>query len=201
MELTDLDIQNLKNQFIELLKSTKREGIEDLIKFLEKSDFFTAPSSTRFHGAYKGGLLVHSLNVYNEFIKLKESGVFPLENVKDETSYILCPLLHDICKTYFYAEDTRNVKNKETGQWEQVPYYTVDDKIPYGHGEKSVMMIEQYIKLLPYERFAIRWHMGAYSGQQDWNYIGVAYEKYPFAMMLHFADMCATHILETEKEN
>ena len=68
MELTDLDIQNLKNQFIELLKSTKREGIEDLIKFLEKSDFFTAPSSTRFHGAYKGGLLVHSLNVYNEFI-------------------------------------------------------------------------------------------------------------------------------------
>ena len=142
MELTDLDIQNLKNQFIELLRSTKREGIEELINFLEKSDFFTAPSSTRFHGAYKGGLLVHSLNVYNEFIKLKESGVFPLENVKDETSYIICPLLHDICKTYFYAEDTRNVKNKETGQWEQVPYYTVDDKIPYGHGEKSVMMIE-----------------------------------------------------------
>lgn len=76
MELTDLDIKNLKDRFIELLKSTKREGIEDLIRFLEKSDFFTAPSSTRFHGAFKGGLLLHSLNVYENFIKLKDSGIF-----------------------------------------------------------------------------------------------------------------------------
>ena len=198
MELKDKDIQSLKERFIGLLRNTKREGIEDLINFLEKSDFFTAPSSTRFHGAFKGGLLLHSLNVYDNFIKLKNSRIFPLDEKIDETSYVICPLLHDICKTYFYAEDTRNVKNKETGQWEQVPYYTVDDKIPYGHGEKSVMMVEQYIKLLPYERFAIRWHMGAYSGQQDWNTLGSAYDKYPFAMMLHFADMCATHILEVE---
>lgn len=198
MELTDLDILNLKNEFIKLLRDTNREGIEDLINFLEKSDFFTAPSSTRFHGAYKGGLLAHSLNVYNKFIELKNSGVFPLEGI-DETSYVICPLIHDICKTFFYAEDTRNVKNKETGQWEQVPYYTVDDRIPYGHGEKSVMMAEQYIKLKPYERMAIRWHMGAYSGQQDWNALGSAYDKYPFAMMLHFADMLACHIDEVEK--
>ena len=186
MELKDKDIQFLKERFINLLRSTKREGIEDLINFLEKSDFFTAPSSTRFHGAFKGGLLLHSLNVYDNFIKLKNSGIFPLDEKIDETSYIICPLLHDICKTYFYVEETRNVKNKETGQWEQVPYYTIDDKIPYGHGEKSVMMIEQYIKLQPYERMAIRWHMGAYSGQQDWNALGAAYDKYPFAMMLHF---------------
>lgn len=196
MELTDLDIEKLKKEFIELLRSTKREGIENLIKFLEKSDFFTAPSSTRFHGSFKGGLLVHSLNVYHKFIELKNSGIFPLEDIKDEASYIICPLLHDICKTFFYVEDTRNVKNKETGKWEQVPYYTIDDKIPYGHGEKSVMMLEQYITLAPYERMAIRWHMGAYSGQQDWNSLGTAYDKYPFAMMLHMADMLATHIEE-----
>ena len=199
MELTDLDIKNLKDKFIELLRSTKREGMEDLIKFLESSDFFTAPSSTRFHGAFKGGLLLHSLNVYENFIQLKNSGIFPLEGVKDEASYIICPLLHDICKTYFYAEDTRNVKNKETGKWEQVPYYTVDDKIPYGHGEKSVLMISEYIKLYPYERMAIRWHMGAYSGQQDWNTLGAAYDKYPFAMMLHFSDLIAVHVNEVEK--
>ena len=87
MELTDLDIQNLKNQFIELLRSTKREGIENLIKFLEKSDFFTAPSSTRFHGAYKGGLLVHSLNVYNEFIKQINTAIADNKNFYvDQTS-------------------------------------------------------------------------------------------------------------------
>ena len=199
MELNDKDIQSLKERFINLLRSTKREGIEDLINFLEKSDFFTAPSSTRFHGAFKGGLLLHSLNVYDNFMKLKNSGIFPLDEKIDETSYIICPLLHDICKTYFYAEDTRNVKNKETGQWEQVPYYTIDDKIPYGHGEKSVMMIEQYIKLQPYERMAIRWHMGAYSGQQDWNTLGAAYDRCPFAMMLHMADLIATHVNEVEK--
>lgn len=199
MELTDLDIENLKNTFIGLLRDTKREGIEDLISFLEKSDFFTAPSSTRFHGAFKGGLLVHSLNVYNKFMELKNSNIFPLADIEDETSYVICPLLHDICKTYFYVEDTRNVKNKETGKWEQVPYYTIDDKIPYGHGEKSVMMIEQYIKLKPYERMAIRFHMGFSEPKELWNALGAAYDKYPFAMMLHFADMLAVHVLEVEK--
>lgn len=199
MELTDLDIENLKNTFIGLLRDTKREGIEDLISFLEKSDFFTAPSSTRFHGAFKGGLLVHSLNVYNKFMELKNSNIFPLADIEDETSYVICPLLHDICKTYFYVEDTRNVKNKETGKWEQVSYYTIDDKIPYGHGEKSVMMIEQYIKLKPYERMAIRFHMGFSEPKELWNALGAAYDKYPFAMMLHFADMLAVHVLEVEK--
>lgn len=192
---------NNQKIFIKLLRDTKREGIENLINFLQKSDFFTAPASTHYHGAYPGGLLQHSLNVYKKFIELKNSEIFPLDEKIDESSYVICPLLHDICKTYFYNESARNVKNKETGQWEQVPYYTIDDKIPYGHGEKSVMMIEQYVKLYPYERMAIRWHMGAYSGQQDWNALGTAYEKYPFAMMLHFADMLATHLMEVPQKN
>ena len=93
----------------------------------------------------------------------------------------------------------RNVKNKETGKWEQVPYYTIDDKIPYGHGEKSVMMIEQYIKLNPYERMAIRWHMGFSEPKETWNALGAAYDKYPFAMMLHFSDLIAVHVDEVEK--
>lgn len=199
MELKDKDIQSLKERFIGLLRSTKREGIENLINFLEKSDFFTAPSSTRFHGAFKSGLLLHSLNVYDNFIKLKNSGIFPLDEKIDETSYIICPLLHDICKIYFYVEETRNVKNKETGQWEQVPYYTIDDKIPYGHGEKSVLMISEYIKLYPYERMAIRWHMGFSEPKELWNALGAAYDKYPFAMMLYMADLIATHVNEVEK--
>lgn len=197
MELNDLELQNLKKEYIDLLKSTNRKGTDKLIAFLEKSDFFTAPASTRFHGAFKGGLLLHSLNVYHEFINMKNANIFPLEEI-NEDSYIICALLHDICKTYFYVEDTRNVKNKETGQWEQVPYYTIENKIPLGHGEKSVMMISEYIQLKPFERMAIRWHMGFSEPKEMYNDVGLAFDKYPFAMTLHFADMAATHILEVE---
>ena len=113
-----------------------------------------------------------------------------------EESIIIVSLLHDICKTYYYTTEMRN--KKVNGVWEQVPFYTVDDKIPYGHGEKSVMMIEEYIKLTPQERYSIRWHMGPFSGSQDWGTLGVAFEKYPLALALFEADMEATHILEKE---
>ena len=119
----------------------------DAIKFMEEStDFFTAPASTRFHGDHEGGLLEHSLKVYeilNE--KLKHT---PIEmNIPDDTIKIAA-LLHDICKVNFYKVSYRNAKN-ELGVWEKVPYYTIEDTIPYGHGEKSVMMITEYIKLTP----------------------------------------------------
>lgn len=199
MEITDLDIENLKGTFIDLLKSTKREGIDNLISFIEKTDFFRAPASTRFHSSYKGGLLVHSLNVYECLLEQISIPVFK-EKIKDigEDSCILCALLHDICKACYYAEDTRNVKDKETGKWHTEPYYTVDDKIPYGHGEKSVMMIEEFIKLKPVERYTIRWHMGYTEPKEHYNTLGLAYEKYPFALALHMADLEATHLKEVE---
>lgn len=187
------------DRFEELLLGTQREGIEKLIDFIRKSDFYTAPSSTRFHGSHEGGLLEHSLNVYDCLRVKTEYGVFNngcLANVEQE-SIVISSLLHDLCKTYYYTIEMRNKKN-EQGQWVQVPFYTVEDKIPYGHGEKSVMMIEEYIKLKPVERYAIRWHMGAYSGQQDWTTLGKAIEKYPLVLALHQADMEATYLLEKE---
>ena len=138
----------MKEEFLKILRTVNREGIEDLIKFLESTDFFTAPASTRFHGNYEGGLVEHSMKVY-EILKTK---------VEDNDSTKIVALLHDICKTNFYKTDFRNVKNN--GVWEQVPYYTIEDTIPYGHGEKSVMMISEFIKLTPEEKYAIRWHMG-----------------------------------------
>ena len=134
----------MKEEFISLLRSTNREGIEEVIQFLEKSDFYKAPASTRFHGSFEGGLLEHSMKVY-EILKHKvKNSVLDL-NVSDDTLIIIA-LLHDICKVNFYKVDYRNAKN-ERGEWEKVPYYTVDDTIPYGHGEKSVMMITEYMKL------------------------------------------------------
>ena len=178
----------MKEEFIKLLESTNREGISGVIDFLNRSDFFTAPASTRFHGAYEGGLLEHSLKVYEIFKeKIKNSGL----NTKEDT-IIIAALLHDICKSNFYKTDYRNAKNAR-GEWEKVPYYTVDDTIPYGHGEKSVMMLTEYIKLTNEEKYAIRWHMGFTEPKELYGTIGEAYKKYPAALLLHEADLEATY--------
>lgn len=188
-----------KEQFLKIYtENIKREGADKLLDFLEnKSDFFTAPASTRFHGAYEGGLLRHSLNVYECLVsylareRVKEQ--YKL-NVSNETAAVVA-LLHDVCKVNFYTVSMRNQKNDATGQWEKVPYYTINDQLPYGHGEKSVYMVSAYIKLSREEAMAIRWHMG-FSGIEDKNTIGAALEKYPLAFALSVADMEASYFLE-----
>ena len=184
----------MEQEFIELLKSTKREGIEDLIDFLKKSDFFKAPASTRFHGSYEKGLMEHSMKVY-EILKHKVETSFVPINIPQE-SLIIIALLHDICKTNFYKVDFRNAKNA-LGVWEKVPYYTIDDTIPYGHGEKSVMMITEYLKLTSEEKYAIRWHMGFTEPKELYTTLGAAYKKYPFALLMHEADLEATYFYNT----
>ena len=179
----------MKEKIIELLKSTGREGMDKLIEFLEKSDFFKAPASTRFHGNFEGGLAEHSYKVYEV---LKEKVKIMEMNVPEET-IIIAGLLHDLCKTNFYKTDYRNAKN-ELGVWEKVPYYTVDDTIPYGHGEKSVMMLTEYIKLTNEEKYAIRWHMGFSEPKELYTTLGQAFKKYPFALLLHEADLETTYL-------
>lgn len=197
--MTDLERQELIAEFENLLKETAREGIDRLLDFIRKSDFYTAPASTKFHGSYEGGLLEHSVNVYRRlqekmttdpiWVKVAEKKGYTEEN------YIISALLHDICKTYYYAIEMRN--KKIDGRWEQVPCYTVEDKIPMGHGCKSVFMIEEYIKLKPCERYAVRWHMGAYDVTPGEQYtLGDAMELHPLVLALHESDMEATHIME-----
>lgn len=187
-----------KKRFKDLIDKIDRPGVEKLKEYLEKSDFYTAPASTRFHGSYEGGLLQHSLNVYDALSRKKNNDPLwsqVLANVTEE-SIIIVALLHDICKTYYYT--TEMINKKVDGHWVQVPFYNVDDKMPYGHGEKSVMIIEQAMELELQERYAIRWHMGPYSGQQDWMTLGKAMDMYPLVLALFEADMEATHIMEVE---
>ena len=180
----------MKEQFITLLKSVDREGMDKLLDFLEKSDFYTAPASTRFHGSYEGGLLEHSLKVYEILVDKVKHSIKPIE-VSEDTIKIVA-LLHDLCKVNFYKIDYRNAKNK-LGVWEKVPYYTIEDTIPYGHGEKSVMMITEYIKLTSEEKYAIRWHMGYTEPKELYSTIGEAYKRYPLALLMHEADLEATY--------
>ena len=176
----------MKQEFLELLKSINREGMENLIAFIEKTDFFEAPASTRFHGSYQGGLLEHSMKVYEILLHKVQNNIIGLK--PNEDTIKLIALLHDICKANFYKVDYRNAKNSK-GEWEKVPYYTIEDTIPYGHGEKSVMMITEYIKLTPEEKYCIRWHMGFTEPKEVYTTLGEAFKKYPLALMMHEADL------------
>jgi len=183
----------MKEEFLNLLRSVQREGMEDLIKFIESTDFFKAPASTRFHGNFEGGLLQHSMKVY-EILKEKLNNTPVPMNISDDTIKIVA-LLHDICKVNYYKVDYRNAKN-DLGVWEKVPYYTVEDTIPYGHGEKSVMMITEYMKLTVEEKYAIRWHMGLSEPKELYGTVSAAFSKYPLALMLFEADLEATYLFD-----
>lgn len=211
-----MDKEELIARFESEMAKVKRPGIDKLMDYIRKSDFYTAPASTKFHLSCESGLLQHSLNVLDALRGLlqeeqtNEDGTkawfytvagTSVAQIKDE-SVILIALLHDICKTCFYSTSTRNVKNEKTGKWEKVPFYTVNDLMPLGHGPKSAMLIKNYIKLTSEEMYAIWWHMG-FTGSTgtDTATISQAIDKHPLIWALHTADMMASHFMEGEKGN
>lgn len=198
-------------KFEEAFKSCKREGIDSLITYIRKSDFYTAPASTRFHSCHEGGLLEHSLNVWNCLSEKKKNNPIwkeKLSDIDDET-IIVSSLLHDICKANYYTVEMKNKKvyseqgkkidNNGKFDWVTVPGYTVDDQHPLGHGECSAMILQSFIKLKPCELYSIRWHMGWTEPKENWNYLAAAIKKYPLVLALHEADVEATYLLEKEE--
>lgn len=187
-----------KERFVSIFnEKITRDGSRELLAYLcsDSCDFFTAPASTRFHGAELGGLCRHSLNVYDclcDFLKRRRVREDYGIQYSDE-SIAIAALLHDMCKTNFYCVESRNVK--KNGVWVAVPYYTIDDRLPYGHGEKSVYIVSGYMKLTRDEAFAIRYHMG-FSGTEDNGTVGKALEMFPLAFALSVADMEASYFME-----
>ncbi len=193
---------DFKERYLEIYNTCiKREGADKLLEYMlsKSSDFFTAPASTRFHGAYEGGLTEHSLNVYDclkDYLSRERvKNIYGLDY--DEETIAISALLHDICKINCYKAGTRNVKG-ENGVWQSVPTYEYDDRLPYGHGEKSVYIITGFMKLTREEAFAIRYHMG-FSGTEDKRNIGDAFEQFPLGFALCTADMEATYFIEGKK--
>ena len=190
-----------KEEFIEIFREhVHRDGAEALLDYLtNKSDFFTSPASARYHGAYAGGLCEHSLNVYHcltdYLARERVTDLYGLEYSPE--SIALVALLHDVCKIGCYKPSTRNVKG-EDGKWTQVPTFTYEDPLPYGHGEKSVYVVNGFVRLTREEAMAIRWHMG-FSGPEDARTVGQAFQKYPLAFALATADMEASYFLEGEE--
>ncbi len=205
-----MDRQALITRFEAELGKVNRPGIDKLLAYIRSSDFYTAPASTKFHLSCEGGLLQHSLNVLDALRGLLyRNGDGPWEYVVagraaaeiPTESVTITALLHDICKTHFYTTSTRNVKNGRTGKWEKQPYYTIDDKMPLGHGPKSAMIIKQYMELTTPEMYAIWHHMGMTGDQINDNAVGASFEKYPLALALHTADMMVSRLMESEKQN
>ena len=190
---------NAKDEFLDIFdKYITRQGAAELRKYLLGSDFFTAPASGRFHCCHAGGLCEHSINVYRRMLAIvkAEYGEEWEKKVTHE-SVAICALLHDVCKIDYYKEDMRNVKN-ENGEWVKVPYYTKSEKLPYGHGEKSVYIINGFIRLTRAEALAINWHMGGFDSRSrggDFS-ISEAYASNPLCVLLHVADLEATYLDE-----
>lgn len=190
MNVENKSIMNNWNTFKELLLSTKRKGIIELIDWLDKSDFKVAPASTKYHSNHEGGLLEHSLNVYRESIRQKD--LIDLFKVPID-SIIIASLLHDICKTNYYKMDVRNVK--KNGAWVQEPFYNVDDFFPIGHAEKSIIILQQFIQLNEVEIAMIRNHMGF--SKDEPSQVSELFNKYPEAIIIHNADMISTFVIES----
>lgn len=192
-----MNIENNITRFEAELAKVQRPGMDKLLEYIQKSDFYKAPASTKYHLAAPGGLLQHSLNVLDALrglLSWRSDGVWEyrtagkvVDTIPDD-SVIMMALLHDICKTHFYGTSTRNQKNEATGKWEKVPFYTVNDMMPLGHGPKSAMIIKQYTTLTSQEMYAIWHHMGMNGNYENDN-------------ALQTADMMASRFMEGEKEN
>lgn len=191
-------VEEIKNEFLSIYNEhIKRDGADKLLDYLENnSDFFTAPASGRRHCAFEGGLAVHSINVYNRLKKnvLAEYGDKYQEFVSDESIAVM-GLLHDVCKVNTYTVDYRN--QKIDGQWVQVPYYAYNNTLPYGHGEKSVYIINGFIRLTREEAMAINWHMGGFDPRaQAGDDLSTAFSMFQSAVLLHISDYEATYLDE-----
>ncbi len=173
-----------------------RQGVDNLLDRLKGSDYYMAPCSTQHHLSCEGGLATHTINVYEELVSLLPDTGIP------EESITIAAMGHDLCKIGFYKPSFRNKKNERTGAWEKAPWYDIEDQLPLGHGEKSVIFLQQYMTLTFEEMMAIRWHMGGftpgmdYTLQQAWS---KAAQLCPLVPLLHAADLLATHITEAEE--
>ena len=198
----------MKQKFLEIYKKhITRPGSEELLAYLEKSDFFRAPASHKYHLSIPGGLVMHSVGVYNRlrelFLREKElKNDFTELTPEQEETIAICGLLHDLCKIDFYQQVK---KSRKTGrlqpngkpEWEDYYGYDIEEKLVYGHGEKSVYIASGFMRLTREEAIAIRFHMGPWQEGEARN-AGNAFKQYPMAVLLHLADMMSTNLDEKE---
>lgn len=204
-----MDIQQVKEKYIAYCRQyIHRKGIDELLDYLEhKTDFFTAPSSTKFHLNCPGGLCQHSINVFETALRINEQVLRPKQEVGEclfteplsEESIAIAALFHDVCKCGLYKQ-VEKWKKDEQNRWVSYMGYEVNDEFPFGHGEKSCYIVNFYLKLHKEELLAIRWHMGMYDvgeGGSSGRYaFYAACDKSPLVLLMQMADMSSSHWFE-----
>lgn len=197
-------MEEIRERIINLLGTTTREGMTALVDWLNSTDFFKAPASTKYHNNHEGGLAKHSLAVY-DILKAKND----IYKKLDDETIIITALLHDVCKVNFYTKGKRNVKEgtkinnwgREVANWVEKEVYVVKDEMPLGHGEKSVIAIQELMPLTKVEQAMIRWHMLFTEPKEFYRTINNALDKYPEIILLHTADLEATYLVDKRSEN
>ncbi len=206
--MTEQQIAANKQRFIDLCNEhIHREGLDKVLAYLEKSDFYTAPSSTRFHLNEDGGLCLHSMNVfeaackiYNEMAKPAiVNGTSPFTEEVNMESIAIATLFHDLCKIKLYHK-TERWKKDDKNRWVSYPGYEVKDDFPLGHGEKSCLMLSWYMRLKPEEMLAIRWHMGMFDMGESGTPLRMSFfsatDKSPLVSIVHAADFLTSNLWE-----
>jgi acyl carrier protein len=183
------------DDFYEEARKITRDGIDDLLQYIASTDFFTAPASVQFHGAHEKGLVIHSLTVTDLMREIKEL----LDLDIPEESILICGLFHDVCKTNFYIKEYRNKKIK--GSWHEVEVWGIRDQFPMGHGEKSVYLINKFMKLTDEEALAIRWHLGGFDPGVHFYYPSGQPQKQAMkdsklVSLLAVADLATTYLVD-----
>lgn len=190
-------MSEIKEKILGLLHNVQRDGIENLIDYItNKTDFFTAPASTKYHSNYEGGLAKHSLLVRDLFAKKNEQFNLGLS----EDTITICAICHDLCKCNFYVKGKKNVKEgkKPDGRdnWVEKEVWDIEDQLPLGHGSKSVILLQRFIRMSEFEVLSILYHMGLPEDYEMKCAYNKAVEKHPGIITLHTADMESSYLLE-----
>lgn len=207
--MTEQEILQNKQKFFDLChKYIERKGIDELLNYIDtKTDFFTAPSSTKFHLNTPGGLCQHSLNVFEAAMNINQNLLLPKQQAGEsvfaeplsEESIAIAALFHDLCKCGLYHQ-TEKWKKDENNRWVSYIGYEVKDDFPFGHGEKSCYIINFYLKLHKDELLAIRWHMGMYDVSENGSSGRYAFynacDATPLVLLMQMADMASSHWFE-----
>lgn len=185
----------MHDQIIRRLSAINRDGMPKMLDYLRNSAYFLAPASTKFHLSCIGGLATHSWNVYEALkgLKARHPGVI----LSSDDSLAICGLLHDLCKVGLYVRENKRVRTKD-GQWVDEEQWVANDPYPLGHGEKSLSIAQEFIKLSEEESLAIRWHMGPWDaeGYSARKSMGQAMDMCPLVKAMMLADQTATWMME-----
>lgn len=190
-----IEIEANKRRFTSLLATVDRGGVDGLMDWLDSTDAYSAPCSTRHHLAEKGGLIEHSLSVYDTLCKLDDTFCTEFES----DSMVITALTHDFCKVDYYVPDKK--WNKDTGAWRQIDIWSIRDSLPLGHGNKSLYLVSKFIDLTDDEAAAIVHHMTCWNPSVVLDYsagasFNTAVDKYPLVTMLSAADWISSRLIE-----